>query len=123
MKSRLPSFIHATIALALAISFTLMAKSSFADEDCRDPIATWQPREVLKKFLEEQGWVVKRIRIDDGCYQVRAIDDQGRRVEATYTPAALTLMEFEVEDDDHERQERKERKERREHRDTHHESQ
>lgn len=110
MKSHLPPFINAWIFLAFIISLTLITKSSLADEDCRDPIETWQSREVLKKALEGQGWVVKRIRIDDGCYQVRAIDDQGRRVEAVYAPADLTLQEFEVEDDDDKGWERKERK-------------
>ncbi len=110
MKSHLPPFINAWIFLAFVISLTLITKSSLADEDCRDPIDTWQSREVLKKALEGQGWVVKRIRIDDGCYQVRAIDDQGRRVEAVYAPADLTLQEFEVEDDDHKGSGRKERK-------------
>lgn len=103
-----------TIALAFSVSLAFVTDSALADEECRDPIADWQPREVLKKFLEEQGWVVQRIRIDDGCYQVRALDAQGRRVEATYSPASLELLEIELEDDEHER---------REHRDSEHKSQ
>lgn len=102
-----------TIVLALSLGLTFVSKSTFADEECRDPIANWQPREALKKILEEQGWVVQRIRIDDGCYKVHALDAQGRRVEAIYTPASLTLLEFELEDDEHER---------RKHRDSRHQS-
>lgn len=100
--------ILAKAAIALSLAITIVTNSVLAEEECRDPIAEWQPREVLKRLLEELGWVVHRIRIDDGCYQVRALDDQGRRVEATYAPASLKLLEFELEDDEHERRERHE---------------
>lgn len=105
MNNILPTLTKVTIVLAFSLSITLVTKSALADDDCRDPIANWQPREALKKLLEEQGWIVQRIRIDDGCYKVHALDAQRRRVEATYAPASLTLMEFELEDEEHERQE------------------
>ena len=114
MNSMLPILSKVTIVLAFSMSLALVTNSALAEQECRDPIADWQPREVLKKLLEEQGWMVRRIRIDDGCYQVRALDAQGRRIEATYSPASLTLLEFELEDDEHER---------REHRDSQHKSQ
>ena len=101
-------FLHlarAGLALTLSVSLAIGAGRVLADEECKDPIASWQPRDVLRKLLEDQGWVVHRIRIDDGCYQVRALDEQGRRVEATYAPASLTLIELELEDDEHERRE------------------
>ncbi len=113
MNNILPTLTKVTIVLAFSLGITLVTKSALADEECRDPIANWQPREVLKKLLEDQGWIVQRIRIDDGCYKVHALDAQRRRVEAIYAPASLTLMEFELEDEEHER---------REHRDAQHQS-
>ena len=74
----------------VALASVTLAGAAWADEECKDPIAQWQSREVLKAKLEQQGWVVKRIRIDDGCYEVRAMDEQGRRVKATYAPATLS---------------------------------
>lgn len=98
-----------TIVLVLSLNCILVSSTVLADEDeCRDPIAHWQTREVLKKRLEEQGWVVHHIRIDDGCYEVRAIDEQGRRVKATYAPASLTLVEFKVNNHEHEQREHRE---------------
>jgi len=111
MNNVRPSSAKLAIILALSVNLCLIAKSAFADnDDCRDPVAEWQPREVLKKHLEAQGWVVHRIRIDDRCYEVRAIDDQGRRVEARYAPASLMLLEFEVEDHNHEQRKHHEAK-------------
>jgi hypothetical protein len=106
MKNALPRSAKLVIALAFAISVSVLGVSAFADDDdCRDPVAKWQARETLKKRLEAHGWRVRRIRIDDRCYEVRAIDDQGRRVEARYAPATLKLLEFEVEDEEHEQRE------------------
>ena len=98
-----------TIVLVLSLNCIIISTTVLADdEECRDPIAQWQTREVLKKRLEELGWVVHRIRIDDGCYEVRAIDEQGRRVKATYSPASLTLLELKVKNREHEHQEHRE---------------
>ena len=53
------------------------------------PLADWQPRDVLQKKLEAEGWTVLNIRADDGCYKVRAINAQGRRLRAKFDPARL----------------------------------
>lgn len=86
----------AVTSCVLVIVLSFVAAAVRADNDCKDQIADWQPRERLKQQLEQQGWVVKRIRIDDGCYEVRALDAKGRRVKATFAPASLTLLELEV---------------------------
>lgn len=103
-----PIFTKLIIVLVLFFNCIFTSTAALAEEECRDPIAQWQTREALKKHLEKQGWVVHRIRIDDGCYKVRAIDEQGRRVKATYAPASLTLLEFKVKDREHEQQEQDE---------------
>jgi hypothetical protein len=51
--------------------------------------ATWQSTEVLEKKLTEEGWAVRRIKEDGGCYEVYAIDDKGARVEAYFHPVTL----------------------------------
>ena len=109
MKNMLPNIAKVATVLTFSITLLLVTNQVLAEQECRDPIAQWQSREVLKKRLEEQGWIVHRIRIDDGCYQVRALDEQCRRVEATYAPASLNLLEFELEDKEHERREHRER--------------
>lgn len=93
------------LVFGICIILSFWSGAAVADDECQDPIAQWQSREVLKTKLEQQGWVVKRIRIDDGCYEVRAIDAQGRRVKATYAPASLTLLELKVKHDKHEHRE------------------
>ena len=71
--------------------------AAFADTDCTDPIAQWKPREALRQEVEQRGWTVQRIKVDDGCYQVRATDRKGNRVKAKYSPSSLKMRSFEVE--------------------------
>lgn len=86
--------------IVITFSLLLMSGSAMADDDCDDPIANWQPRENLRQQLEAEGWTVFRIKVDDGCYEVKGRDPDGNRMEAEYSPATFELMEMERDDDD-----------------------
>jgi hypothetical protein len=88
--------------LITAILFGLLGSSAVLasdDEYCNVPVANWQPREALQKKLEGDGWKVRRIKSDDGCYKVYAIDDKGRRIEAAYDPKTFEMVKLERGDD------------------------
>lgn len=70
--------------------------SALAEVDCDDPVASWQSRDTLRQQLENNGWKVKRIRVDDGCYEVHGIDRLGNRFEAKFAPASLEIRELEI---------------------------
>ena len=70
------------------------------DDDCRVPMANWQPREAVQAMAETQGWTVRRIKTDDGCYEIKGYDATGREIEVKVDPATLAIVEFEYEDDD-----------------------
>lgn len=53
------------------------------------PPDKWQPQEVLTKKLQAQGWQIRRIKVDGGCYEVYAINDKGQRVESYFHPVTL----------------------------------
>lgn len=86
----------------LALAFAVLAGTALADDDCSVPMVNWQPREAVAKLAAEKGWVVRRIKIDDGCYEVVGTDAQGRPVEVKIHPATLAVLEIEYEDDDRE---------------------
>lgn len=56
---------------------------------------TWRSQEELRKLLTGQGWKVRRIKIDGGCYEVYALDDKGERVEAYFHPQTLDPVPIE----------------------------
>jgi hypothetical protein len=37
----------------------------------------------------KEGWQVRRIKVDGGCYEVYAVDPKGARVEAYFHPVTL----------------------------------
>ena len=91
-----------TKPIILSLSLLLLSGTAVADDDCDDPVASWQPRENLREKLEAEGWTVHRIKVDDGCYEVRGLDADGVRAEASFAPASLTMMKWEREDSDDE---------------------
>jgi hypothetical protein len=90
------------ITTRLVLILALMATPALADEDCVVPMTDWQPREAVMTLAAEQGWVLRRIRIDDGCYEVIGRDAAGRAIEVKVNPATLAVVEMEFEDGDDE---------------------
>lgn len=86
----------------MAVLAALSAAPALADDDCFVPMADWQPRAAVARMAAENGWTVRRIKVDDGCYEIDGLDAQGRRVEVTVHPATLRVIEFEYEDEDDE---------------------
>lgn len=84
----------------LALAAILPAGAAVAGDDCLVPMADWQPREAVAKQAVDQGWTVRRIKIDDGCYEVDGLDAQGRAIEAKIHPGTLKIVELEYEDQD-----------------------
>lgn len=68
------------------------------DDHCTVPMADWQPREAVVAIAKEQGLTVQRIRIDDGCYQIKGRDASGREVEIKLEPDSLRVIDVEYDD-------------------------
>lgn len=73
------------------------------DDDCHAAMERWQPREAVQKALQDRGWQVGRIKIDDGCYEVRGTDAQGAGFKAKLDPATLEVVEMKHKDRHRER--------------------
>jgi hypothetical protein len=89
------------LAVCLA-GFGVAAPVWAQDERCAVPMADWQPRDAVRKMAEDQGWLVDRIKVDDGCYEVFARDGKGNRFEVAVNPATLEIMQREHERGEHE---------------------
>lgn len=82
-----------TRSLILASSLLLAVAGSAAASDlCTVPQSEWQPVEALQQKLESEGWTIKKIKVDDGCYEAYAQDADGKRVEAYFDPKTLELL-------------------------------
>lgn len=99
--------------LALTIIASLVALSvgsAMAEEDCFVPMADWKPREAVASMAAGLGWTVRRIKIDDGCYEIIGTDAEGRKIEARVNPATLEILEIETRghDGDHDKERKEE---------------
>ena len=46
----------------------------------------WLSKASLTEKLESEGWSVRRMKVDGGCWEVYATDPEGRRVEGYFHP-------------------------------------
>mgnify|MGYP005850195899 FL=1 len=67
------------------------------DDDCRSPMSQWQSQDAAMQHAGALGIEVRRLKIDDGCYEIKGRDSDGNKVELKLEPATLALRELEVE--------------------------
>lgn len=85
--------------LAVILAAILGSGAAFAKENyCNVPEGEWQPQEALTEKLEGEGWTIKRVKIDGGCYEVYGKTADGKRMEAYFDPKSFELVRSEGED-------------------------
>lgn len=89
MKSP-PSLRHGLLLLSLGLA----ALPTWASDDCDAPVNRWQTREAVRQMAAAQGWQVQRLKIDDGCYEIRGTDAQGRTFKAKIDPETLKVLKM-----------------------------
>lgn len=87
----------------LVLSLGLAALPALADDDCDAPLQHWQSREAVRQMAAQQGWQIQRLKIDDGCYEIRGTDSQGRSFKAKIDPETLKVVKMKQRDGQGER--------------------
>lgn len=82
--------------ITVFIASFLLSGPAYASHDCTDPVSQWQAPEQLRQMMTDKGWEVRRIKVDDGCYELKGFDRKGNKVEAKFSPATLKIIELEV---------------------------
>lgn len=82
----------------LALSLGLAVLPALADDDCDAPMDRWQSREAVRQMATQQGWQIQRLKIDDGCYEIRGTDRQGRGFKAKIDPETLKVLKMKQRD-------------------------
>ena len=97
-RTLFPYAIAATSVLTLLVGtpVALFANDAHAGEDtCTVPAADWKTTDALKEKLIADGWDVRNIKEDEGCFEAYAITDEGKKVEAYFNPATFELVKLE----------------------------
>lgn len=76
----------AGLAAALVTVGIASAQTIPTDDFRNAPRTGWMGMGQIVSKLEEQGYKVHEVEIDDGVYEVKAVDAGGRRVESDLDP-------------------------------------
>ena len=80
--------------LMLALVLTAAgAAPAFAGPKCDVPEADWQPKDALETKLKADGWEVRSVKVENGCYEAYAMDANGNRVEAYFNPQTFARLD------------------------------
>lgn len=77
-------------------------------DDCEVPINQWKPRDAVREMARQKGWQIDRLKIDDGCYEIKGRDGDGWRFKAKIDPATLGIVRMKHEGDSHGKTRRRE---------------
>lgn len=84
-------------AIAITLVLSLIASSTaLASGDCHSPMSQWQSREAAAEQVRNMGIRIDRLKIDDGCYELRGRDSDDNRIDLKLDPATLALLSMEV---------------------------
>jgi hypothetical protein len=77
----------ALVFVALAMALALAAEAN-AGEENRDsaPKTAWLAKDAVKSKLTDLGYSVRKIEAEDGRYEVKATDKEGKKVELYVNP-------------------------------------
>jgi hypothetical protein len=89
----------------LALTVGLAVVPAWADDDCDAPVERWQSRDAVGQMAARRGWDIQRLKIDDGCYELRGRDAEGRSFKARLDPETLEVLKWKggARDRDHDR--------------------
>lgn len=87
MKPLLPVSLITTILLSAAPAFA----TGLYNCDSGDR-SGWKSMEQLETKMIGEGWTVRRIKEDGGCYEAYGTSPEGQRVEAYFHPVTLEKL-------------------------------
>lgn len=81
------------VALAMLGVAAIVTPALAADEDCPDhPRSEWMGQNAITTKAKEQGYDVRGVKADDGCWQVKGYDKDGKRVQLYYDPVSGEIL-------------------------------
>lgn len=56
------------------------------------PKSKWQPQAKLEQILKSKGFTVRTIKVENGCYEVYAMDSHGKRANMAFNAETLKQL-------------------------------
>lgn len=81
-------------AFALSALVVLMAGPALAGATCSTaPAAQFKPEATLEAQLKAEGLTVRKIKTENGCYEVYAVDKNGKTVNLAFNAETLEKVD------------------------------
>lgn len=78
--------------------FALLPLQAFASADCPvHPKSEWASEDTLKQVLTEEGYSIKKFKVDGNCYEFYGRNKQGKKVEIYFDTKTLAIIKAEIE--------------------------
>lgn len=78
----------------LAVLAVLAAGPALAAGNCAtSPKAKWQAKSTLETQLQADGYKVRQIKTEGGCYEVYATDKDGKRANMAFNAETLEKLD------------------------------
>ncbi|PHR21580.1 MAG: hypothetical protein COA41_00225 [Sphingopyxis sp.] len=81
-----------TLAILATASLSAPALATGKMSCDAGPQSGWKSRADLEASLVQQGWTIKKSKVDGGCYEVYGTTPEGERVEAYFHPVTLEKL-------------------------------
>ncbi len=73
-------------SLFLLSAIIAISTAALAEPTCTSPKDKWMKQADFQKSIEAQGYKVKKIKMENGCYELYGHDKDGNRVELFFDP-------------------------------------
>lgn len=84
---------------AAVVTLVFTGPSLASDDLCGSaPQDTWMSKEDIEVKATEMGYDIRRIKVDDGCFEAYATDRQGKKVEVYFHPVTAEIVKTEIDD-------------------------
>lgn len=75
------------------LMLAVMPLSVIASADCPAyPKEEWAAEATLKKALEDEGYKIKKFKIDGNCYEIYGRNKEGKKVEIYFDMKTLAIV-------------------------------
>ena len=89
---------HKSIITITALTLALMSGTAMASStQCNEPKDKWMSVEEATAKVTAMGYDVRKMKVDDGCYEAYGIKD-GRKYEVYINPVTAEVVKLEQDD-------------------------
>ena len=87
------------IITIVAATFAAAVPAAASSKNCGNaPQNQWMNLADITTKATGMGYKVRQVKVEDGCYEIHAVDKNGNRVEAHFNPVSAEVVKTKIDD-------------------------